>query len=69
MDEEVVYIVFNAWHSTIGIILYLRSSPILRWVLVSHHLGEEKTLALGVENLRGLCKKKHIKLWLLGSVS
>ena len=25
MDEEVVYIVFNAWHSTIGIILYLRS--------------------------------------------
>ena len=44
-------------------------SPVLRWVLVSHHLGEEKTLALGVENLRGLCKKKHIKLWLLGSVS
>lgn len=25
MNEEVVYIVFNAWHSAIGIILYLRS--------------------------------------------
>ena len=34
MNEEVVYIVFSAWHSTIEIILYLRSedqiaSPIL----------------------------------------
>lgn len=29
MNEEVVYIVFNAWHSTIGIILYLRSEDLV----------------------------------------
>ena len=44
-------------------------SPILQWVWASHHLVEAKMLALGVEDLRGLCKKKHIELWLLGSVS
>ena len=43
--------------------------PVLRWVSASQHVGERKTLALGVQNLRGLCKKKHIELWLLGSGS